>query len=107
MRAKGKPEWPFNTGRTDIHEACLDNIGVLDRSTASHVLTDYMKPLFQISAHPSVHLDTGRIKHNPLGVQNMYDEQPWKTQGTGCWNVLFWVLSNLEVSTGERVVNAC
>lgn len=77
-------------------KACLDNIGALDRSTASNVLTSYMKPLFQASAHPSVHPDTGRVKHNPLSVQNMYDDQPWKTHGAGCWNVLSWVLSNLE-----------
>lgn len=80
----------------DTPEDCLNKIGALDRSTASDVLTNYVKPLFT-TAHPSVHLHTGRIKHNPLSVQNMYDEQTWKINGPGCWNVLAWVLSNIEV----------
>ncbi|KAB5594051.1 WW domain-containing oxidoreductase [Ceratobasidium theobromae] len=86
----------------DTPEDCLNKIGALDRSTASDVLTNYVKPLFT-TAHPSVHLHTGRIKHNPLSVQNMYDEQTWKINGPGCWNVLAWVLSNIESDDVEKL----
>lgn len=83
---------------TDKFKACLDKIGPLDRPTASYVLADYLKPIFRTAAHPGVQSETGRIKQNPLSVQNMYDEQPWKTQGVGCWNIMSWVLSHIDVS---------
>ncbi|KAJ1311268.1 hypothetical protein OPQ81_009766 [Rhizoctonia solani] len=83
-------------GCRDIAKDCLNNAGVLDGTTAACVLNDHVKPLFQVSVHPGVHLNTGRIKHNAISTQNMYDEQPWKINGAGCWNVLTWVLSNMN-----------
>ncbi|KAL5641132.1 hypothetical protein ACGC1H_001573 [Rhizoctonia solani] len=33
----------------------------------------------------------------------MYDEQPWKINGTGCWNVLAWLLSNMDSNDIETL----
>ncbi|KDN49990.1 hypothetical protein RSAG8_01326, partial [Rhizoctonia solani AG-8 WAC10335] len=86
-----------------VAKGCLDSIGALDRTTAARVLNDHVKPLFQVSVHPGVHLDTGRIKHNSISIQNMYDEQPWKINGVGCWNILTWVLLNLDSNDIETL----
>ncbi|KAG9126968.1 hypothetical protein FRC07_001186 [Ceratobasidium sp. 392] len=75
---------------------CLDMLGPLDRPIASQILVEHLKPIFQSAAHPGVRQDTGRVKQNPLDLQNMYDEQPWKTRGVGSWNILAWVLSHVE-----------
>ncbi|CAE6455635.1 unnamed protein product [Rhizoctonia solani] len=79
-----------------LANTCLDSIGILGKTTAACVLNDHVKPLFQASVHPGVHLDSGRIKHNAISVQNMYDEQPWKINGAGCWNILKWTLLNMD-----------
>ncbi|KAF8609550.1 hypothetical protein BDV93DRAFT_602204 [Ceratobasidium sp. AG-I] len=86
-----------------LANACLDRFIPIDRQTASHVLVDHLKPVFQSTAHPGVHPDTGRVKPNPLSVQEMYDEQPWKTHGVGCWNVLSWVISHIEADSIESL----
>ncbi|CUA76864.1 hypothetical protein RSOLAG22IIIB_02341 [Rhizoctonia solani] len=82
---------------------CLDRIGALDKTIAARVLNDHVKPLFQVSVHPGIHLDTGRVKHDAISIQNMYDEQPWKIKGAGCWNILVWVLSNMDSSDIETL----
>ncbi|CAE6534841.1 unnamed protein product [Rhizoctonia solani] len=82
---------------------CLNRIGALDKTIAARVLNDHVKPLFQVSVHPGIHLDTGRVKHDAISIQNMYDEQPWKIKGAGCWNILVWVLSNMDSSDIETL----
>ncbi|KAG9103491.1 hypothetical protein FRC06_010473 [Ceratobasidium sp. 370] len=96
----GQDDFIDNRCKNMAHD-CLDMLGPLDRPTASQVLLEHLKPIFQSSAHPGVRQDTGRVKQNPLDVQNMYDEQPWKTHGVGSWNVLAWVLSNIESDSIE------
>ncbi|KAG8770990.1 hypothetical protein FRC12_003926 [Ceratobasidium sp. 428] len=76
--------------------SCLDMLGPLDGPLASQILLEYLKPVFQSAIHPGVRQDTGRVKQRPLDLQNMYDEQPWKTRGVGSWNVLTWVLLHIE-----------
>ncbi|KAH7344835.1 hypothetical protein B0J17DRAFT_637027 [Rhizoctonia solani] len=93
---------------TDDHcrvlaNSCLDSIGSLDRTTAACVLNEHVKPLFQVSVHPGVHLDSGRIKHNAISVQNMYDDQPWKINGAGCWNTIAWILLNMDSNDIETL----
>ncbi|KAG8738453.1 hypothetical protein FRC10_006829 [Ceratobasidium sp. 414] len=82
---------------------CLSTLGPLDRPTAYQVLLEHLKLIFQSAVHPGVRQDTGRIKQNSLDVHNMYDEQPWKTHGVGSWNVLAWVLSNIESDSIESL----
>ncbi|CAE6464925.1 unnamed protein product [Rhizoctonia solani] len=94
--AKGELLFCLTFGSIDVPQGCLDNIGAVSRAVATCVLNDHVKPLFQVSVHPGVHLDTGRMKTNAISVQNMYDEQPWKVNGSGCWNILTWVLSNMD-----------
>ncbi|QRW05517.1 short chain dehydrogenase [Ceratobasidium sp. AG-Ba] len=82
---------------------CLGSFIPLDRTTASQVLLVHLKPIFQGAVHPGVRQDTGRAQQNPLDVQNMYDEQPWKFHGIGSWNTLAWVLSHLESDSFESL----
>ncbi|ELU41815.1 hypothetical protein AG1IA_04135 [Rhizoctonia solani AG-1 IA] len=76
--AQGKSQFRSTTRPTEVLQGCLGSIDTVDRAVATRVLNDYIKPLFQASVHPGVHLDTGRMKHNAISVQSMYDEQPWK-----------------------------
>ncbi|KAG8721617.1 hypothetical protein FRC08_011807 [Ceratobasidium sp. 394] len=98
----GQDAFIDNRCKTVAHD-CLDALGPLDSSTASQVLLEHLKPIFQSAVHPGVRQDTGRVKHNPLDVQNMYDDQPWKTHGVGSWNVLVWVSSNIESESIESL----
>ncbi|KAF8708166.1 Tti2 family, partial [Rhizoctonia solani] len=94
--AQGKSQSRSTTRPTEVLQGCLGSIDTVDRAVATRVLNDYIKPLFQASVHPGVHLDTGRMKHNAISVQSMYDEQPWKVKGSGSWNILVWVLWSIN-----------
>jgi hypothetical protein len=73
------------------------------------ILLDYLKPLFQQTPHKNIHPETGRRLDRQRGGDQFSDiwvEQLWKgktEQGEaagaiGCWNVLEYALSLLEVS---------
>ncbi|QRW19175.1 short chain dehydrogenase [Rhizoctonia solani] len=94
--AQGKSQSRSTTRPTEVLQGCLGSIDTVDRAVATRVLNDYIKPLFQASVHPGVHLDTGRMKHNAISVQSMYDEQPWKVKGSGSWSILVWVLWSIN-----------
>ncbi|CAE6463118.1 unnamed protein product [Rhizoctonia solani] len=98
----GQDNFTDDSCRTTAKD-CLDSAGPIDRATVACVLNDHVKPLFQASMHPGVDSGTGRIKHNPISVQSMYDEQPWKIHGAGCWNVLSWILANMDSNDIETL----
>ena len=72
------------------------------RKILKDVLEYDIKPLFLASAHPRVNLDSGRKLPRTAGgsaaAQDMYEDQLWKRPGLGCWNVIKWCVSQLEVN---------
>lgn len=71
------------------------------RNLFRNILEFNIKPLFLASSHPRLNLDTGRKLSKPAGgdaaSQDMFQEQQWKREGQGCWNVLHWCVQNMSV----------
>lgn len=70
-----------------------------------YVLEREIKPLFIATAHPGVNLESGRRLPRLAGGsgagQDMFEDQVWKQEGLGCWNVLRWCVRNTEVRLNQ------
>lgn len=75
--------------------------GKARRELTQKILELDIKPLFLTSAHPRVNLESGRKLAKPAGgdsaAQDMFQDQAWKHQGQGCWNVIRWCITHLDV----------
>lgn len=86
----------LTVGRKEILEPFADG----DIQLIEAVLTDHVKAVFKLSAHPKVSSTTGRVLSRPAGgengIQDYYEGQVWKRH-PGLVNVLDWCVRHLKV----------